>query len=675
MSTVLLDYRDDTPYKVTQSMWDGTNSEWKLGCVDILTRQILFAYHKSFHKVITLHHVKTEGRWFPTLKVVWVRPRYDWMSGDMPHGTIGELIEKGGLKTITSHRLMDRYFAYEGHATVSETFTVLDQLVREPYIQELLDPALRMGDRTRPDKKYQHNFVYSWLFQTLGDLLGIDEEGHYRNGGKHLPREVKDAVFYCVPRDMLKAPIAEIWNMGPDALLETLNTLVYNTERSVKLNEKFVQYLTKWFNYHAAKCWIAQWEFINQMDWGSYTARAKHEHRHRTSLTFDLPDWGSVGTPCIKRPTLNTGFFALTRIFGGHEKVKWGQGCEYFVIVAKCQNEYRYDLLLYQCETAETAKRERYKPLAALRGQTGTPFIEGVYHFTFEPSDEFKSMFSGEGTQIIDDRIIERTLLVYCLAPYGEAAKLNVIHTDRDGWIPAGDVHYECEWAVTEKKILRRSAELIKGHKMKHIASNYDVPVYEWAVTAPDNCDLMFVHKAFKLTSDPMTRRIYMLALRMFLASTDLIHSKDGQVSSKKMYMRKPTLKEQELLHQFDLDTVGMKIANLSIADVWILCDIAKEVDINMIMTTYQGDYMRMLTKFLETGFAKGLDELIPKGYKPSNIGALIQLGAKAFITEFDPRYKMHKYKEGWFRSHLAVQKRKFGWYHYNGVNGMVQDY
>ena len=83
---------------------------------------------------------------------------------------------------------------------------------------------------------------------------------------------------------------------------------------------------------------------------------------------------------------------------------------------------------------------------------------------------------------------------------------------------------------------------------------------------------------------------------------------------------------------------------------------------------------MRMLSKFLESGCAKGLDELIPNDYKPSNIGALIQLGAKAFITEF-ALCKMLEYKKGWFRSHLAIQKRKFGWYHYNGVNGMVQDY
>ena len=92
MSTVLLDYRDDTPYKVTQSMWDGTNNEWQLGCVDILTRQILFAYHKSFHKVITLCHVRKEICRYPSKKVVWVRPKYDRISGGTPHGTIGELI-------------------------------------------------------------------------------------------------------------------------------------------------------------------------------------------------------------------------------------------------------------------------------------------------------------------------------------------------------------------------------------------------------------------------------------------------------------------------------------------------------------------------------------------------------------------------------------------------------
>ena len=103
MSTVLLDYRDDTPYKVTQSMWDGTNNEWKLGCVDILTRQILFAYHKSFHKVITLCHVRKRDRWCPHNKVVWVRPKNYWMGAEWPHGTIGELIEKGGPKSITSH--------------------------------------------------------------------------------------------------------------------------------------------------------------------------------------------------------------------------------------------------------------------------------------------------------------------------------------------------------------------------------------------------------------------------------------------------------------------------------------------------------------------------------------------------------------------------------------------
>lgn len=661
MSTVLLDYRDDTPYKVTQSMWDGTNHEWKLGCVVILTREILFAYHKSFHKVITLCHVRRKLRWVPSNKVIWVRPKNYWTSGDTPHGTIGELIEKGGPKTITSDGYIDRYFAYDDLATVSECFTVLDQLVREPYIQELMDPAIRMGDRTRPDKKYQHNFVYSWLFQTLGDLLGIDEEGHYRKGGEHLPKEVKDAVFYCVPRDMLKAPIAEIWNMGPDALLETLNVLVYNTERSVKLNEQFIKYLTKWLNYHAAKCWIAQWEFINQMDWSSYPARAKHENRHWVSLASDLPSWNRVGTPFNKRPTLNTGFFVITKIFGGHRKVRWSQEYKYLIIIAKCQNEYRYDLLVYQYKAAETARREQYKPLVALRGQTGVKCVEGVY--AFNPSDDLKSKFGEVGSQIIDDRIHESTSLMYCLAPYVEAAKLNVLHTDRDGWILAGDVHSEWEWSLTETKILRRTTDLINGHKMKHIASNYDVPVYEWAVTAPDECDLMHAYKEFKLKNDPIVHnRIYMLALRAFLANTDLVHSRDNQVSSKKMYLRKPTRKEQELLGLFKLDADDMKIANLSIADVWTLCDIAKEVDFNMIMTAYQVKSTETLSKFLETGLA-------------SSIGALLQFGAKAFVVEFDPRLKMHKYKEGWFRSHLAIQKRKFGWYHYNGVNGMVQDY
>ena len=674
MSTVLLDYRDDTPYKVTQSMWDGTNNEWQLGCVDILTRQILFAYHKSFHKVITLCHVRKEVCRYPSMKVVWVRPKCYWMSGDMPHGTIGELIEKDGLKAITSHGYMDRYFAYKGLATVSETFTVCDQLVREPYIQELMDPALRISEHTKPDRKYKSNFVYSWQFQTLGDLLGIDERGHYRKGGKYLPQEIKDAVFYCVSRDMLKVSIAEIWDAGPDALLEKLNTYVCQVGRSIKLNEKFVKYLTKWFNYHATKCWIAQWEFINRMDWGDYTARAKHEGRHRLSLAFDLPYWECVGTSLNEKPTLNTGFFALTKIFGGHKEVKWGHECKYRIIVAKCQNEYRYDLLVYQYKVTESGERDRYKPLAVLRGQTGASLQEGVY--VFEPSDNLKSMFGGEYTHIFDDRILESTILVHDLAPYVEAGKLNVMHIERDGWIPAGDVHSEWEWNLTEKKILRRTTELIKGHKMKHIASNYDVPVYEWAATAPDKCDLMYVHKAFKLTHDQMTRRIYMLALRMFLASTDLIHSKDNQVSSKKMYLRKPSPAEACLLKdRLGLDIGDTKIANLSIADVWTLCGIAKEVDIDMIMTTYQGGYMRMLSKFLETGFAKGLSELIPNGYRPGSIGALIQLGAKAFITEFDPRYKMFKCKEGWFRSHLAVQKRKFGWYHYNGVNGMVQDY
>ena len=88
LSSALLDYREGTPYKVTQSMWDGTNNEWQLGCVDILTRQILFAYHKSFHKVITLCHVRKDVCQFPFREVVWVRPKYDWMSGDTPHGTI-----------------------------------------------------------------------------------------------------------------------------------------------------------------------------------------------------------------------------------------------------------------------------------------------------------------------------------------------------------------------------------------------------------------------------------------------------------------------------------------------------------------------------------------------------------------------------------------------------------
>ena len=80
MGTVLLDYRDDTPYKVTQSMWDGTNNEWRLGCMDILTRRILFAYHKSFHKVVTLCHVKKKDRWCPPNRVVWVRPKNYWTS-------------------------------------------------------------------------------------------------------------------------------------------------------------------------------------------------------------------------------------------------------------------------------------------------------------------------------------------------------------------------------------------------------------------------------------------------------------------------------------------------------------------------------------------------------------------------------------------------------------------
>ena len=437
--------------------------------------------------------------------------------------------------------------------------------------------------------------------------------------------------------------------------------------------------VTKWFNYHAAKCWITQWEFINQMDWGSYPARAKHENRHRVLPAFKLRGWEAA--PICTKPSLDTGSFALTRVFGGHKKIRWDKECEYGIIVAKCQNEYRYDLLMYQYTVTESGEHEQYKPVAVLRGQTGRPLTEGVYHFYFEPSDELKSKLDAWCTHIVDDlileeHILETTLLVYDLAPYVVAEKLNVMHTERDGWILNTDGHTEWEWNLTEKKILRRITELIKGHKMKHVASNYDVPVYEWAATAPDKCDLMFVHKAFKLTHDDVTRRIYMLALRTFLANTDLVHSKDGRVSSKKMYQRKPTPAEACLLKdRLGLDIGDTKIANLSIADVWTLCDIAKEVDINMIMTTYQGEYMRMLTKFLETGFAKGLDELIPTGYKPSSTGALIQLGAKAFITEFDPRYKMLKYKEGWFRSHLAVQKRKFGWYHYNGVNGMVQDY
>ena len=670
MSTVLLDYRDDTPYKVTQSMWDGTNHEWQLGCVDILTRQILFAYHKSFHKVITLCHVRKDVCRYPSKKVVWVRPKNYWLSGDTPHGNISELIEKGGLKSITSHVHIDRYFAYKGLATVDENFIVLDQLVREPYIQELIDPALRISAHTKPDRKYKGNFVYSWQFQTLGDLLGIDAEGHSR---KPLPAEIKDALFYCVPGDMLKAPIAEIWDMGHDAFLEKLNEYVYQVDRSVKLNEKFVKYLTKWFNYHAVKCWIAQWEFINHMNWSGYTARAKQEDRHKVSLILDTPCWECVGTSLNKKPTLNTGFFALTKIFGGHKEVRWGQDHNYGIVVAKCQNEYRYDLLVYQYKMKEFGERYCYKPLAVLRGHTGVPLQEGVY--TFEPSDGLKSVFGGELTQIVDDRILESTLLVNDLAPYIEIAKLNIMHTERDGWIRPDDVHSEWEWSLTEKKILRRTAELIKGHKMKHVASNYDVPVYEWAATAPDKCDLIYVHKAFKMTHDSVTRRIYMLALRTFLASTDLVHSKDGQVSSKKMYLRKPTPAETCLLKdRLGLDIGDTKIANLSIADVWTLCDIAKEVDISMIMTTYQSGYMRMLSKFLESGFAKGLDELIPNDYKPSNIGDLIQLGAKAFITEF-ALCKMLEYKKGWFRSHLAIQKRKFGWYHYNGVNGMVQDY
>lgn len=557
---------------------------------------------------------------------------------------------------------MSRYFAYKGPATVGETFVVLDQLVREPYIQELLDPALRISAHTKPDRKYKGNFIYSWQFQTLGDLLGVDKEGHFR---KHLPAEIKDAVFYCVPRDMLKVPIAEIWGMGLHALLEKLNEYVYQVERSVKLNEKLVKYLTKWFNYHATKCWMSQWEFINQMNWGDYTARAKHEGRHKVSLALDLPCWECVGTSPNKKPTLNTGFFALTKIFGGHKEVKWSHDRNYGIIVAKCQNEYRYDLLVYQYRTKESGERDWYKPLAVLRGHTGASLQEGIY--TFEPSDGLKSMFGGELTQIVDDRILESIMLVDDLAPYIETEKLNVIHTERDGWIQTCDVHCEWEWGLTEKKILRRTTDLIKGHKMKHIASNYDVPVYEWAVTAPDNCDLMFVHKAFKLTHDQMTRRIYMLALRMFLASTDLIHSKDHSVSSKKMYLRKPTPKEQELLDPFNLDIGDMKIANLSIADVWTLCGIVKEVDLDMIATSYQVGHLAKFTEFLEAGFAKGFDDLIPNDYKPSNIGALIQLGAKAFITEF-ALCKMLEYKKGWFRSHLAIQKRKFGWYHYNGV-------
>lgn len=668
MKSVLLDYREDTPYNVTQSMWDGTSSEWKLGCVGMLSRIILFAYHKTFHKVITLRHVR-KACCTTTGMVEWLTPRDGVRDTIAPLSTINELIDRGGLRAIDSHYCIGRYFEYNGLATPGESFTVLDQLAREPYIQALIDPALR--EYMRPDLGHHNNFVYSWQFQTLHDVLDCPETYKLIT-----PEQLNDL-------SRLTGNLANAWSMGYDLFISLCQSKAHEIKKTPEAGcdiddetiTKFAEYLAKWFNYHAAKCWITQWEFINQMAWGDYPRRAKYDGRNKVSLTYDLPDWKCVaGTSPINRPTLSTGVFGITKIFGRRRKIKWNPEYKYGIVVAKCQNKYRYDLLVYQFRETQLSEHYDCRPVAVLRGMTGSSLLREGY-YTFNPSDDLKSKFCEACEYIVDDRILESITLMEDRAPYIVANELNIVHTERDGWIPSSDLHTEQEWDLTERKILRRISELIRGHKMRHIAANYDVPVCEWAATAPDNCDLMFIYRAFKSPNNQTAREIYMLALRVFLSNTDLVRSLDGREYKQLHFLRKPNPKEKAMLRRFNLDIGSMKIANLSIADIWDLCRIAEGVDYNLIMTTYNGSYMRMLPKFLETGTAGSLNELIPDGYRPNSIGSLIQLGAKAFMAEFYPRYKMLKYKEGWFRSHLAVQKRKFGWYHYNGVNGMVQDY